>query len=53
MARQTRAQAMKATPAVINQPPMTLSTPVTRKTALSRLQARSARLVPMATMKVT
>ena len=44
---------MKATPAVTNQPPMTEMTPVTRKTALSRPQARSARDVPMATMKVT
>ncbi len=53
MHRQTSAQVMNATPAVMNQPPMTLSTPVTRNTALSRLQARSARLEPMATMNVT
>ena len=53
MVRATKEQVMKATPAVINQPPMTLSTPVTRNTALSRLQARSARLEPIATMNVT
>ena len=49
----TMAQAAKATPAVMNHPPMTESTPVTRNTALSRLQARSASDVPIATMKVT
>ena len=43
----------KATPAVINQPPMTEMTPVTRNTALSRPQALSASEVPMATMNVT
>ena len=51
--RQTMAQMPKATPAVINHPPMTESTPVTRNTALSRLQARSASDVPIATIKVT
>ncbi len=44
---------MKATPAVINHPPITETTPVTRNTALSRLQARSASEVPIATIKVT
>ena len=49
----TNAAAMKAAPAVMNQPPITLSTPVMRKTAVSRPQARSANEVPIATMKVT
>ena len=53
MAMATKKQAVKATPAVMNQPPMTVSTPVMRNTALSRLQARSANEVPMATIKVT
>ena len=44
---------MKAAPAVMNQPPMTDITPVTRPTALSRPQARSASDVPIPTMKVT
>ena len=44
---------MKAAPAVINHPPMTLSTPVIRNTALSLLHALSARLEPIATMNVT
>lgn len=44
---------MKATPAVRNHPPITDITPVMRKTALSRPQARSANEVPMATIKVT
>ena len=44
---------MKAAPAVINHPPMTLSTPVIRTTALSLLHALSARLEPIATMNVT
>ena len=51
--RQTRPQATKAMPAVMNQPPITLTTPVMRNTAVSRFQALSARLEPMATMKVT
>ena len=37
----------------MNQPPTTETTPVTRYTALSRPQARSAREEPIATMKVT
>ena len=41
-----------ATPAVTNQPPITESIPVTRNTALSRLHARSASEVDMATMNV-
>ena len=49
----TKKQMVNAAPAVINQPPITLSTPVIRNTAESRPQARSAREVPMATMKVT
>ena len=53
MAVATKKQAVKATPAVMNQPPMTVSTPVMRNTALSRLQARSASEDPIATMKVT
>ena len=53
MAKATKKQAVKATPAVMNQPPITVSTPVTRNTALSRLQARSASEEPMATIKVT
>ena len=44
---------MNATPAVMNHPPMTEITPVMRNTALSRPHARSARDVPIATMKVT
>ena len=44
---------IKATPAVMNQPPMTEMTPVMRNTALSRPHALSASEVPMATMKVT
>ena len=44
---------IKATPAVMNQPPITEITPVTRNTALSRPQALSDNDVPMATMKVT
>ena len=49
----TRKHKMNATPAVMNQPPMTDSTPVMRNTALSRPHARSASDVPIATMKVT
>ena len=49
----TRKLNMNAMPAVINQPPMTDSTPVMRNTALSRPHARSASDVPIATMKVT
>ena len=44
---------VNATPAVMNHPPMTESTPVTLNTALSRLHARSASEEPMATMNVT
>ena len=44
---------MNAAPAVINQPPITVITPVMRNTALSRVQARSAKLEPMATINVT
>ena len=44
---------MKATPAVMNHPPMTLSTPVILNTALSLLHALSASDEPMATMNVT
>ncbi|CDA42478.1 unknown [Prevotella sp. CAG:5226] len=53
MAMATRKQAVNATPAVMNQPPITVSTPVMRNTAVSRPQARSANDEPMATMKVT
>ena len=53
MAKVTKKLAVNATPAVMSQPPITVRTPVIRNTALSRLQARSARLEPMATMKVT
>ena len=53
MAVATKKARVKATPAVMNQPPMTVSTPVMRKTALSLLQARSESEEPMATMKVT
>ena len=53
MSAATTKQAAKAAPAVMNQPPITVSTPVMRNTALSRVQALSAKLVPMATMKVT
>ncbi len=49
----SRKHTMKAAPAVVNHPPMTDNTPVMRNTALWRLQARSAKLVPIATMKVT
>ena len=49
----TMAHTANATPAVMNHPPMTDKTPVTRNTALSRLHARSASDEPMATMKVT
>ena len=44
---------MNATPAVMNQPPITEMTPVMRNTALSRPQALSASDVPIATMNVT
>ena len=44
---------MKATPAVMNHPPMTEMTPVMRNTALSRVHALSASDEPIATMKVT
>lgn len=44
---------MNAAPAVRNHPPITEITPVILNTALSRLQARSEREVPIATMKVT
>ena len=47
------AQAVKAVSAVRNQPPMTVMTPETRYTALSRSHAPSAKEDPMATMKVT
>ena len=47
------AQNVNAAPAVMNHPPMTLRIPVTRNTALSRLHARSASDVPIATMNVT
>ena len=50
---QTMAQVAKATPAVTNHPPITDITPVTRNTALSRLHARSAKELPIATMNVT
>lgn len=46
-------QMVKAAPAVMNHPPMTLNTPVMRNTAESRPQARSASEVPIATMNVT
>ena len=49
----TKKQMVNAAPAVMNQPPITLSTPVMRNTAESRPQARSASDVPMATIKVT
>ena len=49
----TKKQMVNAAPAVMNQPPITLSTPVIRNTAESRPQARSASEVPMATMNVT
>ena len=49
----TKKHAVKATPAVMNQPPITVSTPVMRNTALSRPQARSDNDEPMATIKVT
>ena len=44
---------VKAAPAVIIHPPITDITPVMRNTALSLLQALSARDEPIATMKVT
>ena len=44
---------MNAMAAVMNHPPMTDSTPVILNTALSLLQALSARDVPIATMNVT
>ena len=46
-------QMRNATPAVMNHPPITESTPVILKTALSRVQAMSAREAPIATIKVT
>ena len=42
-----------AVSAVKNQPPITLSTPATRYTALSLPHARSASEVPIATINVT
>ena len=53
IANATKKQAEKATPAVINHPPITVNTPVMRNTALSLLQALSANDEPIATMKVT
>ena len=53
MRKQMVKQSTNAIPAVMNHPPMTVRTPVTRKTALSRPQARSARDAPIATMNVT
>ena len=49
----TKAAIMNAAPAVMNQPPTTETTPVTRYTALSRPHARSASEVPIPTMNVT
>ena len=43
----------KAAPAVINHPPITEITPVTRNTALSRPHARSANDEPMPTINAT
>ncbi len=45
--------AVNALNAVKNHPPITLSTPATRYTALSAPHARSAREVPIATINVT
>ena len=53
MIKQTTPERRKAAPAVINQPPMTDKTPVTRNTALSLPHALSAKLEPIATMNVT
>ena len=50
---QMRPQAVKAVKAVMNQPEITVSTPEIRYTADSRSQAPSAKLDPIATMKVT
>ena len=49
----TKKQIKNAAPAVINQPPITDNTPVIRYTALSRLQALSARELPIATINAT
>ena len=49
----TTPEAKKAPKAVKNQPPITLTTPATRYTALSLPQALSASEVPIATIKVT
>src|SRR5574344_1706985 len=53
MMRHTIAAMRKDAPAVINHPPITEMTPVTLNTALSLLQALSAKLEPIATIKVT
>ena len=53
MTTATMKAARLAANAVRSQPPITVSTPVMRYTALSRPQARSAREEPIATMKVT
>jgi len=49
----TTAVMIKAAIAVINHPPTTLITPLTRYTALSLPQALSAKEAPIATIKVT
>ena len=53
VSQQTTAAIVEAQSAVMNQPLITVSTPEMRYTAVSRSQAPSAKLEPIATMKVT